>query len=94
MELSHTGLVLLISVAAVALFVLALSLTLIFKGHHIQSEIGENPHMQERGIKCAAQQMRAEERELKGTCGDPLPGQCEEGDCRTCVTRCSDGPGR
>lgn len=94
MELSHTGIVFLIAVAAVAFFVLGLSLTLIFKGHHIQSEIGENPHMKERGIQCAAQQMRAEERELKGACGDPLPGECEGGDCRTCTTHCSEGTKR
>ncbi len=92
MELSQVGLVLLITVVAVAFLVLALSLTLIFKGHHIQSEIGENPHMKERGIKCAAQQMRAEERDLRAGSrkSDVLPGECEGGDCRTCTSHCSE----
>ena len=50
--------VLLASVAAVGLFVGGLSLTLIFKGRHIDSEISTNPHMQRLGIKCAVQEAR------------------------------------
>ena len=50
--------VILISIAAVGLFVLGMSLTLIFKGHNIDSEISTNRHMQERGIKCAVQETR------------------------------------
>lgn len=50
--------VILISIAAVGVFVLGMSLTLIFKGHNIDSEISTNRHMQERGIKCAVQESR------------------------------------
>ena len=51
--MSHTLLVILIAIAVVAFFALAMSLTLIFKGHHIESEISTNPNMQRLGIKCA-----------------------------------------
>ena len=50
--------VILVSIGAVGLFVLAMSLTLIFKGHHIESEISTNPNMQKMGIKCAVQESR------------------------------------
>ena len=50
--------VILVAVAAVAFFVLAMSLTLIFKGHHIDSEISTNKNMQKLGIKCAVQETR------------------------------------
>ena len=54
--MSSLLLVILASIAVVAFFVVGLSLTRIFKGHDIQSEISTNPHMQARGIKCAMQQ--------------------------------------
>ena len=50
--------VILIAVGAVGFFVLAMSLTLIFKGHHIDSEISTNKDMQRLGIKCAVQETR------------------------------------
>ena len=50
--------VVIIAVCAVAFFVLAMSLTLIFKGHHIDSEISTNKNMQKLGIKCAVQETR------------------------------------
>ena len=53
--------VLLASVAAVGLFVGGLSLTLLIKGHPIDSEIATNPHMQRLGIKCAVQEAREAE---------------------------------
>lgn len=43
----------LIALAAVAFFTLAMSLTLIFKGHNIDSEIATNKNMRRLGIKCA-----------------------------------------
>ncbi len=60
--------VLLCSIAAVALFVLGMSLTLIIKGHPLDSEISTNEEMRRRGIKCAVQ----ETREADGTaaCSD------------------------
>ena len=46
---------LLAAIAAVALFVVGMSLTLMFKGHFIDSEISTNKNMQRLGIKCAVQ---------------------------------------
>ena len=50
--------VILCAVAAVALFVVGMSLTLMIKGHHIDSEIATNKNMQRLGIKCAGQESR------------------------------------
>ncbi|MGN0092123.1 MAG: hypothetical protein ACI35M_03525 [Alistipes sp.] len=50
--------VILCAVAAVALFVVGMSLTLMIKGHHIDSEISTNKNMQRLGIKCAVQESR------------------------------------
>lgn len=64
--------ILLFSVGALLLFVLGLSLTLIFKGHHIDSEIGSNKNMRALGITCAAQDarnVRYAERSSKGCKG-------------------------
>ena len=47
-----------IAIGVVAFFVVAMSLTLIFKGHHIDSEISTNKNMQKLGIKCAVQETR------------------------------------
>lgn len=77
--MSTTLLTILIAVGAVAFFAAALSLTLIFKGHNIKSEISENENMQRLGIKCAMQQMREEE----GLCAAPGP-ECHSGDCSGC----------
>lgn len=54
-----TGLIVfLFALLFVGLFVLGMSLTLIIKGHDIDSEISTNRHMRERGIRCAVQQAR------------------------------------
>ena len=50
--------IILLAILAVGLFVLAMSLTLIFKGHHIDSEISTNENMRKLGIKCAVQETR------------------------------------
>lgn len=50
--------VILIAIGAVGFFVLAMSLTLMLKGHHIESEISTNKDMQRLGIKCAVQETR------------------------------------
>ena len=67
--------VILCAVAAVGLFVVGMSLTLMIKGHFIDSEISTNTNMQRLGIKCAV----PETREADGTaaCSDggaALPG--------------------
>lgn len=50
--------VFLFALGAVALFVVGMSLTLMLKGHHIDSEISTNKNMQRLGIKCAVQESR------------------------------------
>ena len=46
------------AIAVVGFFFFVMSLTYIFKGHHIESEISTNPNMQKMGIKCAVQETR------------------------------------
>jgi hypothetical protein len=48
--------VILCAIGAVAFFAIALSITLMVKGHHIESEISTNPNMKKLGIKCAVQE--------------------------------------
>ena len=75
--------VIIVAIAAVAFFVLAMSLTLIFKGHHIDSEISTNKDMQRLGIKCAVQETR--EMDGSASCSEeasPLQG-CS-GNCGAC----------
>ena len=50
--------VILCAIGAVAFFGIALSITLMVKGHHIESEISTNPNMKKLGIKCAVQETR------------------------------------
>lgn len=76
--------VLLFSIGAVALFVVGLSLTLIFKGHPIDSEISTNPNMQRLGIKCALQ----ETREADGT-ADCSPNTTQNNPLAGCTGNCS-----
>lgn len=71
--------VILFAVAFLALFVLGMSLTLIFKGHHIDSEIATNENMRRLGIKCVvaeAMEQQAEE--------DCAATPCA-GDCNSCA---------
>lgn len=81
--MSNTLIVVLITVGAVAFFVLAMSLTLIFKGKNLQSEVGENDEMKKRGIKCTQQVMREEEAAITGTDCDLLGG-CGGHSCSAC----------
>ena len=67
--------VILIAVGAVGFFVLAMSLTLIFKGHHIDSEISTNKDMQRLGIKCAVQETR-EDMAAENCDDSPCSGNC------------------
>ena len=69
---------LIITICAVAFFVLAMSLTLIFKGHHIDSEISTNKDMQRLGIKCAVQETREDM-----AAEDCTPNGCS-GNCAGC----------
>ena len=69
--------VILFAIGAVAFFGLALSITLIRKGHHIESEISTNPNMKKLGIKCAVQETRE----------DIAAESCE--DDTTCTGNCA-----
>lgn len=87
--MNPTLLLFLIVFIAVAVFVIGMSLTLIIKGRHIDSEIGDNKHMQERGIKCAAQQMRDEEHSGENSYGENIG--CSDQSCVSCsVHSCDD----
>lgn len=72
--MSNTLIVLIAAVAAVAFFGVALSLTLIFKGHNMQSEISTNENMKRLGIKCAVQESR--EQQEQENCSTPCTGNC------------------
>ena len=63
------------AVAVVGFFALALSLTYILKGHHIQSEVSTNPNMQKLGIKCAVQETR-EDMAAENCDDNPCSGNC------------------
>lgn len=90
----------LFAVGAVGLFALGMSITLIFKGHNLESDVGTNRHMKQKGIKCASHQFRLEERQWRKrndpkqkelmTCGGDqacstcTPIDCQEGDDLAC----------
>ena len=91
--MSSGWLIFLIAVGVVAFFVVGMSLTIIFKGHYMESEIGENRHMKARGIRCASQQLREEEAALRGD-SSADDGACSGGSCSSCTVVSCDGPGR
>lgn len=80
--MSNFWLILVITIVVVGFFVLGMSLTLIFKGHHIDSEIGDNENMKKLGIQCASRQIRDEERGKSS--GDDALGSCSHS-CGSCV---------
>ncbi len=53
--------VFLCALGAVLLFVIGMSLTLMIKGHDIDSEIATNKNMQRLGIRCAVQETRSDD---------------------------------
>ena len=57
--------VFLFALGAVALFVVGMSLTLMIKGHNIDSEISTNKNMQRLGIKCAVHETRGSGRQRR-----------------------------
>ena len=91
--MSSGWLIFLIAVGVVAFFVVGMSLTIIFKGHYMESEIGENRHMKARGIRCASQQLREEEAALRGD-SSADDGACSGGSCSSCTVVSCDGPVR
>ena len=73
--------VLLCAILAVGLFVLGMSLTLMIKGHNIDSEISTNKNMQKLGIKCAVHETR--EADGGADCSGSQPAGCS-GNCGAC----------
>ncbi len=82
--MSSFVLIVIVAAAAVGILVLGMSLTLIFKGHHIRSEIGENPDMKRLGIRCTADEMRRAEMRAGGECGGAAG-------CEGCGMGCASG---
>ena len=78
--------VILVAVVAVGFFILAMSLTLIFKGHHIDSEISTNKDMQRLGIKCAVQETR-EDMAAENCDDNPCSGNCAGCDIEHSTTK-------
>lgn len=76
--MSDTMIVVLFSVGALAFFVVGMSLTLMFKGHHIKSEISDNENMKNLGIKCAVQESR-----------EDIQGDCDDIGCNTAGHNCA-----
>ena len=74
--------VLLCAIAAVAFFVVGMSLTLMIKGHHIDSESCTNKEMQRRAIKCAVRATR--EADGSAQCSDSHAAAGCSGNCGAC----------
>lgn len=53
-----TIVVIVIAILLIALFVVGMSLTLIFKGHDIDGDISTNENMRRLGIKCPVREAR------------------------------------
>ncbi len=66
--MSSTLFVILVCIAAVAFFMVGLSITLMIKGHFVDSEIATNKNMQNLGIRCAVQESRTDEQGV--SCND------------------------
>ena len=73
---------LLCAILAVGLFVLGMSLTLMIKGHNIDSEISTNKNMQKLGIKCAVHETR--EADGGADCSDGQGVAGCSGNCAAC----------
>ena len=74
--------VVLCAIGAVGFFVAGMSLTLIFKGRHIDSEISTNKNMQRLGIKCAVHETR--EADGSAGCSDTHTAAGCSGNCSAC----------
>ena len=74
-SISTILIVILIAIGFVGFFFLGMSLTQIFKGHDIDSEIATNKDMQRLGIKCAVQETR-EDMAAENCDDNPCSGNC------------------
>lgn len=76
-------LVFFIAIIAVALFVLALSITLIYKGRPMQGDVGDNDDMKRMGLECTSRTALAEEAALRGEVCPEITG-CGGSLCSSC----------
>lgn len=79
--------VILLSILFVGFFVIGMSLTLMIKGHNIDSEISTNKNMRERGITCAIQDTSAEQGDCDKLCGDKSCFDCDKNSSATRVVK-------
>lgn len=82
--MSNFLIALIVSVVVVAIFVIGLSITLMRKGHNIETDVGSNRHMRALGLECASAQIRREEAARLGLKDQPLG--CGESQCDSCST--------
>lgn len=69
----------LIAIGAVALFIIGLSITLMRKGHNIQTDVGDNDEMRKLGLKCTVEEFGN---------GEKCPSD-DGGCCTHCDTDCN-----
>lgn len=79
-NMSNLLTIIVIAVVLVGFFALAMSLTLIFKGHNIKSEIDQNEHMRARGITCTVREAYQTDSAVHPDGCDSLCGD----DCGSC----------
>ena len=72
------------AIIATGLMVIGLAITLMRKGHPIQSDVGDNDEMKKKGIMCASAEFRREEAILRGEDPSNLAG-CGKGVCGDCA---------
>lgn len=85
MNFTSVIIVVVAAIVVVGLFMLGMSLTYLIKGHHVESEISTNPNMKKMGIKCAAQQMREQDRAMRGENLCSTIHDCSPNGCNSCV---------
>lgn len=69
-----------ISIGAVALFMLGLSITLIHRGRNIQGDVGDNDEMKKLGLRCTAEEFGD---------GRKCPSGVDGGCCSHCDIECN-----
>lgn len=79
--MTNGWIVFLCALGAVLFFVAGMSLTLMIKGHHMDSEISTNENMRKLGIRCAVQETRSDD----GT------ADCQTVGCRGNCSACDIG---
>lgn len=82
----------LVSIISLGLFMLGLSITLIYRGHHIQGDVGDNDAMRSLGLRCSLEQMGGAGCGGDGCGGQGDPTNPADLECSSCQSRCIDPP--